>query len=834
VPSPRKLPAVPVLPPRLGLCPNRSANKRPRISYPYPAPPVISPSKPVRPPQLPSNEEFGKLVDRDSQLLETMGWEEFVRHRRSRGDFANLDSLRHPAKPLLQDLKHIGAPVQFSTPPWTPAQVQSALRQGPHKSAEEFADFLREELSVYIQKTFWTVIPFSKARYLKNLRLSPLGVIPQRDRRPRIIVNLSAHGVNDDTVPLAPKEAMQFGGTLQRIINDIVRANPAYGPVYLMKVDIADGYYRVWVRAEDIPKLGVSIPALTGGEPLVAFPLSLPMGWVSSPPYFCAASETAADLANEKAMRNVQPPAHRLETTANTLPSAPLGDVNTGSTAAAVPVPVQDNPMLVRDHSTRRKLGRFDIFVDDYIGAMQGGPKRKLQLTRILLQSIDEIFRPLDADDSPFRQEPSSVKKMKKGDAAWETRKLILGWIIDTILMTLELPDHRRARLHEILHSIPRSQKRTSVKVWHSILGELRSMSLALPGSRGLFSELQDALRHKTQNRLRLSRGVHDALDDFRWLADNIANRPTRLAELVATPPAVHGTSDASGQGMGGVAFPPSPEFRSPEAVESDDAPILWRARFPPDITSNLVSWSNPTGRITNSDLELAGTIIEHDAIVQNWDVRERTVRVCTDNTPAEAWQQKGSVTSTAAPAYLLRIQAIHQRYHRYRPDTAYLPGPLNVMSDDCSRLWHLSDTQLLAHFNATYPQTRSWRLWHPTPEMLSAVTSALRRTRSAPESFLVAPTRLTRPFASGRPSAKNSASIPGYKARPSAPTRSSSSKSLPIGIAPVLSLPKVNRSDLEQWRTPSAAWAKRLRHWGPRIRASTHKASPISASNAN
>jgi hypothetical protein len=87
-------------------------------------------------------------------------------------------------------------------------------------------------------------------------------------------------------------------------------------------------------------------------------------------------------------------------------------------------------------------------------------------------------------------------------------------------------------------------------------------------------------------------------------------------------------------------------------------------------------------------------------AIVQNWDDSERTVRVWTDNTPAEVWKQKGSVTSTAAPAHLLRLQSIHQRYHRYRPDTTYLPGPPNLMSDDCSRLWDLSDTPLLAHFN--------------------------------------------------------------------------------------------------------------------------------------
>ena len=45
---------------------------------------------------------------------------------------------------------------------------------------------------------------------------------------------------------------------------------------------------------------------------LVAMPLSTTMGWVSSPPMFCAASETMADLVNASLYKHTQPP-HRLE-----------------------------------------------------------------------------------------------------------------------------------------------------------------------------------------------------------------------------------------------------------------------------------------------------------------------------------------------------------------------------------------------------------------------------------------------------------------------------------------------------------------------------------------
>jgi hypothetical protein len=68
----------------------------------------------------------------------------------------------------------------------------------------------------------------------------------------------------------------------------------------MAKIDIADGFYRVWVRKEDVPKLGVALPPMPGQPSLVAFPLALPMGWVESPPYFTTFTATICDLSNAK------------------------------------------------------------------------------------------------------------------------------------------------------------------------------------------------------------------------------------------------------------------------------------------------------------------------------------------------------------------------------------------------------------------------------------------------------------------------------------------------------------------------------------------------------
>jgi hypothetical protein len=108
-------------------------------------------------------------------------------------------------------------------------------------------------------------------------------------------------------------------------------------------------------------------------------------------------------------------------------------------------------------------------------------------------------------------------KTLLKGDATWSTGKAVLGWVLNTVEKTLELPAHRICRLQEILDSILPSQKRVSVQKWHKVLGELRSMNLALPDTRGLFSVLQEAPRHQSHDgkRLRLCRPVHDFMDDF-------------------------------------------------------------------------------------------------------------------------------------------------------------------------------------------------------------------------------------------------------------------------------------------------------------------------------
>ena len=149
----------------------------------------------------------------------------------------------------------------------------------------------------FVKKGVWIVLPLEDAVGLNGLRLSPVGLVPQWDLRDRIVIDYTWSGVNEAAWRLSP-DSMQFGHALQRILQRMYDADPRHRPIYMMKVDIADGFHRVGLAPEEIASLGVCLPPGPDGKTLVAFPLVLPMGWVESPPQFCDVTETVADLAN--------------------------------------------------------------------------------------------------------------------------------------------------------------------------------------------------------------------------------------------------------------------------------------------------------------------------------------------------------------------------------------------------------------------------------------------------------------------------------------------------------------------------------------------------------
>jgi hypothetical protein len=747
------------------------------------------------------DDTLGKLVHQcvaEASQYPTI--QDYLQACRSKGDLQpNLHQLPHPAAKLLQQIQSFGAVIQMTSPPWTDQKKQETVKRGPHRSAYEHVDFLREEFSDMVRKKFWTVLPLARVIDHPELRLSPLGIVPQHERRPRIICDYSFYGVNEDTVPTGPHQAMRFGRTLNRIMTQIVRANPKFGPVLLGKYDLADGYYRLPLNTNQAMHLACLFPESPGEESLVAIPLVLPMGWTESPPYFCAATETIIDLTNSSFDEAPKHPPHRLEH------HITYGE-NNAKQLPTLPIPHHRYSQFYD-----KPLANTDVYIDDIIGLYQPSSMPVPQFIRHIFHNVDRVFRPVDSKDTTPRSEPISVKKLLKGDGDLATRKVILGWIIDTHQFTLELTKRRLQRLLELLHELPRSRKRISTKTWQKVLGELRSMAPALAGSRGLFGPLQKALA-SNNNRVNLTADAHDFLDDFRWLAKNLHDRPTRLFELVPAPPQVIGTTDASGIGLGGIFFVPTAQATPSEPSYHS---YVWRYRLPEDISARLLSEANPKGSITNSDLELAAAVVHPDVIASQYDISETTVATLHDNTPTVFWQKRGSTTTTGPAAYLLRWHALHTRQLRYISLHDYIPGPRNTMADNASRLFDLSFEEILTHFNSVYPQPLPWIGCTPRPETISNVITALCRKRSEPESLHPGPTKPPILGNCGWTSALHTTSTHGSPPRQ---IHSRISKCSDRGIEKADSPPATTPCELARLLTPSEWWDKHTSNWGPGI----------------
>ena len=134
----------------------------------------------------------------------------------------------------------------------------------------------------------------------------------------------------------------------------------------------------------------------------------------------------------------------------------------------------------------------------------------------------------------------------------------------------------------------------------------------------------------------------------------------------------------------------------------------------------------NPTGTITNSDLELAGGLIHLEALAQTFDTREHTIVSKGDNLNTTLWERKGSATTNSMSVYLFRLFSIHQQYHGYVPQLNYLVVLSNHVADTLSRNFHLSMPQVFSQLSPFLSQQRGYQLWTPLSAFVSTVISAL------------------------------------------------------------------------------------------------------------
>jgi hypothetical protein len=328
-------------------------------------------------------------------------------------------------------------------------------------------------------------------------------------------------------------------------------------------------------------------------------------------------------------------------------------------------------------------------------------------------------------------------------------------------------------------------------------------VALIMPGVKGLFSPINKALRGEPQTiGLGKNSDVRAALLDMAHMISSLAQRPTHIKELVPGDDHYTGYCDACATGAGGVWFSGDLYLR----------PLVWRVPFPAEIASQVISDTNPHGRLTNSDLEMAAVLLHYMALQQEVDLRFVRTGIWSDNTPTVAWTRRMADRSQALTAgRLLRGLAAFQRATQAGPLTiGPIPGIQNAMADLASRSFtdHLScDRAFLTHFNTRFPlpQTQSWRLAHLTPDRTLLVTSTLAGKRLPLQHWMTA----SKPKTGTRGSI--SVPMPAATLTSSTPPNRSDNNCSSVSLhgSGEVTTAGVIRSSLKHLKPPSATWRK-------------------------
>jgi hypothetical protein len=357
------------------------------------------------------------------------------------------EALHHPAAPLLLELATVGCHADVGEG-WTMDMLEAAIAKGSHPSAmePEASAQLREETLEKVAQGYARLVEWTEVKRAppKNLKISPIAAIPHKSRGFRMILDLS-HGVtlgetrhpsvNEATNPKqAPAEAMaELGNVLPRLIYAVATAPNAKGPVLFSKLDIKDGYWRMVVPSEDEWNFAYVLPKLHPDDPTqLVIPSSLQMGWCDSPAYFCAASETARDVADQLA-----------DTPEGSLAEHPL---------EGFLLRPQDWPENAMEETAEKFTRLLEVYIDDFIQLAQTtDPKKLRHLARAVLQGIHSVFPP-PAVTGHAGEDPVSIKKLKQGDGLWETRKELLGWVFDGAKRCIELPQDKVDKITAEIH----------------------------------------------------------------------------------------------------------------------------------------------------------------------------------------------------------------------------------------------------------------------------------------------------------------------------------------------------------------------------------------------
>jgi hypothetical protein len=191
--------------------------------------------------------------------------------------------------------------------------MKEAVDRGPHQSAlaPDAIKQLTYKVATKVASGQARIVDWMDIRDYPppELKISTIAMIPHKSRKYCTILDLSLSlclkdearilSVNEALVKSAPKGSIdRIGHSLSQIIHAMASIDDD-AKVFMAKWDIKDGFWHMDCAAGEEWNFAYVLPEVGKKSTKLVIPKSLQMGWIETPPYFCAASETARGVVEQ-------------------------------------------------------------------------------------------------------------------------------------------------------------------------------------------------------------------------------------------------------------------------------------------------------------------------------------------------------------------------------------------------------------------------------------------------------------------------------------------------------------------------------------------------------
>jgi len=359
---------------------------------------------------------------------------------------------------------------------------------------------------------FIKIVPLDQLRNLgfpSNTKVSRLAVVPQTDRRGRLILNLSAPvhfsgptrqsrgpklplqaSVNSTTVAAPERSGVELLGQVLPGLLQYMFDTPPEWTIHWSKLDLSDGFWRMVVQGGLEPNFLYVLPTRQPSDPIhVVLPGSLQMGWTNSPPYFCEVTDIIVTLiirlmAVSFASNGISEP-HPLEEYACPPP------------AGAIRPPMPDDFAFI-----------LKVFVDDFMGGIAVPPNVPhnplvLWAARACFHGTHAVFPPPDISGHLNGRDSISLSKLAKGDATYTPDKTLVGFRFSGLpgpSRTVGLPESKWRRYRSALDAALAADRHIIPwKTFESLYGKLQHVATCFPLIRAYMTALNTVFKRPTQ-----------------------------------------------------------------------------------------------------------------------------------------------------------------------------------------------------------------------------------------------------------------------------------------------------------------------------------------------